>query len=84
MPQTYRRWPTEAEANAFRDGVEHANDSALSVIEIVHDPTHATDPWIVLMLDADADEDDDPFADEETDDEIDEDDTPREHDPVAE
>lgn len=62
MPQVCRRFPTEIEAIRFREGVEYANDGALAVTRIYED-AHPSEPWVVLMLDSEAEEHADPNED---------------------
>jgi hypothetical protein len=44
-----KKFGTAQEANAFREGVEYANDSALSVVDIIEDKGQ----YSVLLYDED-------------------------------
>ena len=44
---------TEAEAKAFKQGVEYVNDSCVEVVEIKHVDSEGDYPWVVACNDQD-------------------------------
>ena len=49
----YARFATEAEAEAFSQGVSLVNDPSLVVTEVLIDPDDPPLPWLVHIQDAD-------------------------------
>lgn len=50
-------WPTEAEAEAFAEGIRYHSDERIGVEEIVERPENSSgERWVVVVYDATEDE----------------------------